>query len=68
MAFIDSVLEPPSYGWKDADGNLSKPNPARIFREFISRLNVFKDKKKLALFYQLDDGGGPGCLFIVLYF
>ena len=45
MAFIDNVLEPPSYGWKDADGNLSKPNPARIFREFFSRLNIFKDKK-----------------------
>ncbi|HMC84987.1 MAG TPA: hypothetical protein VKI61_05655, partial [Chitinophagaceae bacterium] len=45
MAFIDTVLEPPSYGWKDAAGNLSKPNPAAIFREFFSRLNIFKDKK-----------------------
>ncbi|MEP6727535.1 MAG: fatty acid desaturase [Bacteroidota bacterium] len=45
MTFIDSVLEPPSYGWKDEAGNLSKPSPSRIFREFFSRLNVFKDKK-----------------------
>ena len=45
MPFIDSVLEPPSYGWKDEAGNLSKPNPATILREFFSRLNVFKDKK-----------------------
>jgi fatty-acid desaturase len=45
MLFIDTVLEPPSYGWKDADGNLSKPSPATIFREFITRLNIFKDKK-----------------------
>ncbi len=45
MPFIDSVLEPPSYGWKDEQGNLSKPNPATILREFFTRLNVFKDKK-----------------------
>ena len=45
MAFIDTVLEPPAYGWKDAAGNLSKPNPQTILREFFSRLNIFKDKK-----------------------
>jgi len=46
MPFIDSVLEPPSYGWKDEAGNLSKPCPSVIFKEFFSRLNVFKNKKK----------------------
>ena len=45
MSFIDSILEPPSYGWKDAAGNLSKPTPSRIFKEFFSRLNIFKTKK-----------------------
>ena len=45
MPFIDSVLEPPSYGWKDEAGNLSKPSPSVIFKEFFSRLNVFKNKK-----------------------
>ena len=45
MAFIDCVLEQPSYGWKDENGNLSKPSPGAIFKEFFNRLNVFKNKK-----------------------
>ena len=45
MSFLENVLEPPSYGWKDAAGNLSTPPPAKILREFFSRLNVFKSKK-----------------------
>lgn len=45
MSFLNNVLHPPSYGWKDENGNLSKPNPGQIFKEFFSRLNVFKDKK-----------------------
>ncbi|WP_345951636.1 fatty acid desaturase [Mucilaginibacter sp. PAMB04274] len=45
MAFIDSVLEQPSYGWTDGDGNLSKPKAGDIFREFFKRLNIFKTKK-----------------------
>ncbi|MCE7066991.1 fatty acid desaturase [Dyadobacter sp. CY326] len=45
MAFIDIVLRPPSYGWQDANGNLVKPSPGQIFREFFSRLNIFKSRK-----------------------
>ncbi|MFD1256028.1 fatty acid desaturase [Mucilaginibacter terrae] len=45
MTFIDSVLQEPSYGWKDEQGNLSKPSPKQIFKEFFNRLNVFKDRK-----------------------
>lgn len=45
MAFIHEVLQEPSYGWKNADGELSKPTPKQIFSEFFSRLNIFKDKK-----------------------
>ena len=45
MSFLKYVLEPPSYGWKNGFGELSKPSPAKIFNEFFSRLNVFKDKK-----------------------
>jgi len=45
MAFLNTVLQPPAYGWKDTDGNLVKPTPRQIFKEFFSRLNVFKDKK-----------------------
>ena len=45
MAFIHTVLEEPSYGWKDANGNLSKPTQTQIIKEFLTRINVFKDKK-----------------------
>jgi fatty-acid desaturase len=45
MAFLDSVLEPPAYGWKDLSGNLSKPCKRAIIKEFFSRLNVFRNKK-----------------------
>lgn len=45
MAFIHDVLERPSYGWKDANGDLSKPTPGQILKEFFSRLNIFKTRK-----------------------
>jgi len=45
MAFLNTVLEPPAYGWEDEDGNLVKPSNKQIIREFFSRLNVFKSKK-----------------------
>jgi fatty-acid desaturase len=45
MAFIDNVLEQPSYGWKDENGDLSKPSASVIFKEFFTRLNVFSNRK-----------------------
>lgn len=45
MAFIHTVLEQPTYGWKDEHGNLSKPSAGQIFREFLSRINIFSNKK-----------------------
>jgi fatty-acid desaturase len=45
MAFIHTVLEQPSYGWKDENGDLSKPTTKQIFKEFSSRVNIFKSKK-----------------------
>src|SRR5580693_5725664 len=45
MNFIDTLLEPPAYGWKDSSGNLSKPQSREILREFFFRLNVFRDKR-----------------------
>jgi sn-1 stearoyl-lipid 9-desaturase len=50
MALFDHILEPPSYGWKDEDGNLVKPSNAAIFKEFRSRLNVFKSRKNWMTF------------------
>lgn len=45
MAFLDHVLEPPSYGWQDKDGNLVKPTPRQIFAEFLKRINIFSTRK-----------------------
>ncbi|MEP7169185.1 MAG: acyl-CoA desaturase, partial [Bacteroidota bacterium] len=45
MAFIDSVLKPPSYGWKDSHGNLVIPTSRQLWREFFLRINIFKSKK-----------------------
>lgn len=45
MAFIDHVLQTPSYGWADKDGNLVVPNGKQLVREFLSRINIFKSRK-----------------------
>ncbi|MFD2145991.1 fatty acid desaturase [Mucilaginibacter antarcticus] len=45
MAFLNNVLEPPAYGWTDEKGELVKPTPKQIIKEFFSRLNVFRDRK-----------------------
>lgn len=42
MPFLDYVLQPPTYGWKDDKGILIKPTVSQLFSEFFSRLNVFK--------------------------
>lgn len=45
MAFIDSILKVPSYGWTDEHGSLVKPTARQIFAEFFSRINIFRDRK-----------------------
>jgi len=50
MAFIDDVLETPSYGWKDEKGELIIPTPRQLFREFFIRINVFKSKRNWMAF------------------
>ncbi|XZF16230.1 acyl-CoA desaturase [Chitinophagaceae bacterium MMS25-I14] len=50
MALFDYILEPPSYGWKDEHGNLSKPSNKAILREFGSRLNIFRTRKNWMTF------------------
>jgi len=66
MAFLNNVLEPPAYGWTDECGNLSKPGSGQILKEFFSRLNVFKNKKKLAVLFKLDVSGCFGTVFIYI--
>jgi stearoyl-CoA desaturase (Delta-9 desaturase) len=45
MAFIDKVLQRPSYGWSDENGELIIPSTKRLYKEAFSRINVFKDKR-----------------------
>lgn len=45
MKLLDYILEQPSYGWQDEQGNLVKPTPKQIFREFLHRINIFRTRK-----------------------
>lgn len=45
MAFIDEVLQEPSYGWKDGKGDLIVPTKKQLFEEAVSRINIFASKK-----------------------
>ncbi|HVW15712.1 MAG TPA: fatty acid desaturase [Mucilaginibacter sp.] len=51
MSFLDNVLQPPSYGWKNQNGQLVQPGVKAIFQEFLSRLNVFRDRKNWLPFF-----------------
>lgn len=42
MAFIDSILQPPSYGWENEKGELIVPSSKQLWKEMFSRINVFK--------------------------
>lgn len=45
MAFIDNILEKPSYGWANTDGKLVIPSTRQLFWEVFLRINIFKRKK-----------------------
>ncbi len=45
MAFIDEVLQQPSYGWKNYKGELIKPTIRQLFTEAFLRVNIFRDRK-----------------------
>ena len=45
MAFIDIVLQEPSYKWRDEKGELVVPTTKQIWQEAFSRMNIFKTKK-----------------------
>jgi stearoyl-CoA desaturase (delta-9 desaturase) len=51
MPLLDYVLETPGYGWKNENGDLIKPTPSQIFKEFFSRLNIFRSKKAWLPFF-----------------
>ncbi len=45
MAFIDEVLQTPSYGWKNEQGELIVPTTKQLYKEAFSRVNIFKSKR-----------------------
>ena len=45
MAFIDNILQVPSYGWQNEKGELIVPTKRQLFGEFFSRINIFKSRK-----------------------
>jgi len=45
MAFIDYILQKPSYGWADENGELIVPTRGQLLHEAFSRVNIFKTKK-----------------------
>lgn len=45
MAFIDYVLQTPSYGWKNEKDELIVPTTRQLYKEAFSRINIFKTKK-----------------------
>ncbi len=45
MAFLDRVLDPPSYGWTDKNGELVKPSAKQLWAELFSRINIFQSRK-----------------------
>jgi fatty-acid desaturase len=51
MAFLDHILQIPSYGWEDGQGELIKPSNKTILKEFFSRLNIFSTKKNWLPFF-----------------
>lgn len=51
MGFLDHVLQELAYGWQDKQGNLIKPSAKQIWREFFTRLNIFRDKRNWLPFF-----------------
>lgn len=65
MAFIDSILQPPSYGWKNENGELIVPTTKQLWSETFSRLNIFRSRKNWQSFTSLSI---VICLLPFLYF
>lgn len=51
MAFIDKVLQQPSYGWKDQHGNLVVPSSDALWSEALARINIFASRKNWISFF-----------------
>ena len=45
MPFIERILHRPSYGWTNETGTLIQPSGKQLFKETLSRLNIFRSRK-----------------------
>ena len=45
MAFIDNILQQPSYGWKDRNNELVKPTSKQLWAEALGRMNIFQSRR-----------------------
>lgn len=45
MAFIDHILQKPSYGWATEKGELIIPTSRQLFNQAFGSLNIFKTRK-----------------------
>lgn len=68
MAFLDHVLQTPSYGWKDNQNHLITPTSRQIFKEFFSRLNIFRTRKNWLPFSSWLKVGILSAFFILFLF
>ena len=68
ITFIDKVLQTPSYGWTDAEGNLSVPTTKMLWKEALGRINIFKSKKNWISFISVAMLTCFLCFFFVFLF
>lgn len=71
MAFIDHILEKPSYGWADERGELIVPSTKQLWRQAFSNINIFKCRKNwiTMISWLMAACLAPFCiLFITQYF
>jgi stearoyl-CoA desaturase (delta-9 desaturase) len=53
MAFIDDVLQKPTYGWTDRTGALVIPTTKQLWKETLSRVNIFRTSRNWISFASL---------------
>ncbi|NDG86297.1 MAG: acyl-CoA desaturase, partial [Proteobacteria bacterium] len=63
MCLLQTVLEKPHYGFVNQEGGFTRPTHAQIWREFLSRMNVFRERRNWLVAY----GWLMTCLFVPFF-
>lgn len=53
MSVTGRILDTPSYGWADTNGRLLVPSSRQLFREALSRMNIFRSRRNWISFLSL---------------